>query len=45
MVRELMIAGLVCLVEGQTPRTMQERLQAFLSQSDRPQAETPAAAA
>jgi chemotaxis protein MotA len=36
MVRELMIAGLVSLVEGQTPRTIQERLMAFLSPGTRP---------
>ena len=33
MIRELMVAGLVALVEGQPPRTVQDRLMAFLSPS------------
>jgi len=36
MIRELMISGLIALVEGQPPRTIEERLQAFLSPSSRP---------
>jgi chemotaxis protein MotA len=36
MIRSLMIMGLVSLVEGQTPRAMLERLQAFLSPKERP---------
>lgn len=39
MIRELMIAGLVALVEGQPPRALEERLHAFLSPSNRPAAE------
>ena len=35
MIRELTLAGLLALVDGQTPRALQERLQAFLSQSHR----------
>ena len=42
MVRELMVVGLVSLVEGQTPRVVQERLQAFLSPGQRPNLQTAA---
>lgn len=35
MIRELTLAGLLALVDGQTPRAVEERLQAFLSQSHR----------
>ncbi len=44
LIRELTIVGLVSLVEGQAPRTVQERLVAFLSPNDRPEEETRAAA-
>jgi chemotaxis protein MotA len=36
MLRELMIAGLTALVEGHPPRVVEERLNAFLSPSNRP---------
>jgi chemotaxis protein MotA len=36
MIRELMVSGLVSLVEGHPPRSMEERLVAFLSSSNRP---------
>ena len=36
-VRELMIAGLIALVDGQTPRNMEERLVAFISPGSREQ--------
>ena len=36
VVRELMISGLVALVEGQPPRNVEERLAAFLSPQARP---------
>jgi chemotaxis protein MotA len=36
MIRELMVSGLVSLVEGHPPRNMEERLVAFLSSSNRP---------
>ncbi|APZ94128.1 motility protein A [Fuerstiella marisgermanici] len=35
MIRELMIAGLVSLVEGQAPRALEERLLAYLSPKSR----------
>jgi chemotaxis protein MotA len=35
MVRELMVAGMVSLVEGHAPRVVEERLTAFLSPSSR----------
>jgi chemotaxis protein MotA len=35
MIRELMIAGLVSLVEGQAPRAIEERLLAYLSPKSR----------
>ena len=44
MIRELMIAGMVALIEGQPPRALQERLVAFLSPSERPEEEGAAAA-
>jgi chemotaxis protein MotA len=44
MIRELMIVGLVSLVEGQAPRNVQERLVAFLSPADRPADQEQAAA-
>lgn len=36
MIRELMVSGLVSLVEGHPPRNVEERLVAFLSSSNRP---------
>ncbi|MEZ6113036.1 MAG: hypothetical protein R3C99_18790 [Pirellulaceae bacterium] len=39
MIRELTIAGLGALVEGQPPRAIEERLLAFLSTSKRPTGE------
>ncbi len=36
MIRELMISGLISLVEGHPPRNVEERLVAFLSSSNRP---------
>lgn len=39
MVRELMVYGLVSLVEGHPPRAVEDRLVAFLSSSQRPEAE------
>ncbi|MGB6042755.1 MAG: motility protein A [Pirellulales bacterium] len=45
LVREIMICGMISLVEGQTPRTIQERLVAFLSNRERPVEEEPARAA
>jgi len=39
MVRELMLSGLIALVEGQAPRSVEERLLAFLSSSARSGAE------
>ena len=38
-VRELMMAGLVSLVDGQTPRALEERLVAFVSPGSRPVAD------
>ena len=38
-VRELMIAGLVGLVDGQTPRALEEKLSAFVSPSARKKAD------
>lgn len=35
MIRELMLSGLISLVEGQAPRTVEEKLLAFLSSSER----------
>jgi chemotaxis protein MotA len=43
MVRELMLSGLLALVEGQTPRAIQGRLAAYLSPKARPSEETTAA--
>ncbi len=43
LIRELMISGLVFLVEGQAPRSIEERLMAYLSPKARP--ERPAEAA
>jgi chemotaxis protein MotA len=43
MIRELMLSGLSCLVEGHPPRVIEERLQAFLSPSNRPEAHAQAA--
>ena len=43
MIRDLMIAGLVSLVDGQPPRNMEERLVAFISPKSRPQREGEAA--
>lgn len=45
LIREIMICGMIALVEGQTPRTIQERLVAFLSNRERPDEEEPARAA
>lgn len=36
MIRELMMAGMIALVDGHPPRAVKERLVAFLSQSKRP---------
>ena len=36
-VRELMVAGLSGLVDGQTPRNLEERLVAFIAPGSRPQ--------
>lgn len=44
MIRELMIAGLIALVEGQAPRAIEERLHAFLSPSSRQTADSAQAA-
>lgn len=44
MIRELMISGLTALVEGQSPRAIEERLHAFLSPSSRPMPEQAEAA-
>ena len=38
-IRELMISGLIALVEGPPPRAIEERLHAFLSPSSRPMPE------
>ncbi|MEZ6119285.1 MAG: hypothetical protein R3C28_22315 [Pirellulaceae bacterium] len=35
MVRELIMVGMIALIEGQTPRVMEERLSAFLANSVR----------
>jgi chemotaxis protein MotA len=35
MIRELMISGLISLIEGHTPRILEDRLQAFLAPSHR----------
>lgn len=35
MIRELMLSGLIALVEGQAPRSVEEKLLAFLSSSER----------
>jgi chemotaxis protein MotA len=45
MTCELMLTGMVALVQGQAPRTVVERLHAFLSASKRPQDATTEAAA
>jgi chemotaxis protein MotA len=44
MIRELMITGLTSLVEGQPPRTVEEKLLAYMSPSSRPQKEEARAA-
>ncbi len=44
MTRELMTAGLLALVEGQSPRTVESRLAAFLSAKVRPAEESQTAA-
>lgn len=44
MVRELMMIGVLSLVDGQSPRGVKDRLVAFLSPKDRPQAEPKLAA-
>ncbi len=44
MIRELMITGLVSLVEGHAPRAVEERLQAFLAPKARVDASTQQAA-
>lgn len=44
LVRELMTTGLVSLVEGQSPRNVEERLVSYLSPSSRPVADESAAA-
>ncbi|MEZ6064740.1 MAG: MotA/TolQ/ExbB proton channel family protein [Planctomycetaceae bacterium] len=43
LIRELMLSGLACLVEGHPPRVMEERLLAFLSPGKRPAPATQAA--
>jgi chemotaxis protein MotA len=44
MIRELMIAGLVSLVEGHAPRAVEERLMSFLSPQHRVESGTQQAA-
>lgn len=44
MIRELMITGLVALVEGHAPRAVEERLQAFLAPKNRIDSSTQQAA-
>ncbi len=44
LIRELMTAGLLSLVEGQSPRTVEGRLIAFLSPKTRPEEEAQTAA-
>ena len=44
LVRELMLAGLLGLVEGQAPRALQGRLTSFLSPKARPAEEGQTAA-
>jgi chemotaxis protein MotA len=44
MIRELMMAGLTALVEGQAPRAIHSRLTAFLSPNSRPAEESQTAA-
>ena len=44
LIRELMIMGIISLLEGQTPRVIQERLMAFVSPKDRAQSQEKAAA-
>jgi len=39
MVRSLMLSGLTALIEGLAPRSVEERLQAFVSPKERPQDE------
>ena len=41
MIRELMTTGLVSLVDGQTPRALEERLVAFISPNSRPVSDDP----
>ena len=36
LIRELMTTGMVALVDGQTPRALEERLLAFISPNHRP---------
>ena len=45
LIRELMMMGIISLVEGQAPRVIQERLMAFVSPKDRIQQNSAAAAA
>jgi chemotaxis protein MotA len=44
LIRELTLVGLTAIVEGQSPTAIEDRLVAFLSPKDRPQAEMRAAA-
>ena len=44
MIRELMMTGLLALIDGQAPRAMQSRLSAFLSPTARPSEESQTAA-
>lgn len=45
MIRELMISGLVSLIEGHAPRAVEEKLKAFLAPKHREEAETKVQAA
>jgi chemotaxis protein MotA len=45
LIRELMIHGLVAMAEGETPRALESKLQAFLAPKAREAQTTPAAAA
>lgn len=44
LIREIMMMGILSLVEGQAPRVIQERLMAFISPRDRPEPEVKEAA-
>ncbi len=44
MIRELMMTGLLALIDGQAPRALQSRLSAFLAPTSRPSEETQTAA-